>query len=181
MGGTLKVLGVDPGATTGLAIFDTEQGRFCFVDEKKLIRTQGNKYIIFGSELMEWVQLMADEIRTEYRSFDAIACENFIQRPYRAELRSGKTTNALKFDQDLWVIQYTAKLVGVFTALATILDIPYVEQEPSIKPVGYGILGNRYVPGKPGTHILDAMAHAAFYCHRRGIIWKGKHDSKHTS
>lgn len=165
----MRVLGVDPGITTGLALFDTDEGKFVYVDEKSVLTIARKKYRIYGSDLHDWIVTA----QVTVGPFDAIVVENYIQRPFQKTTEVGKQ---VRFNQNLWIDQTTAKVVGCFTAYAILHAISFFEQEPSIKPVGYGVLGNRYVPGKRGTHILDAMAHAAYWCHRHNVPWKGKHD-----
>ena len=43
-----------------------------------------------------------------------------------------------------------------------------VLQQPSIKPIGYKLLGAEYKKGKSGMHVMDAMAHARYYLHKNG-------------
>lgn len=169
----MRVLGVDPGVTTGIALFDTDEGRFTYVDEKTVLTVAPKKYRIYNSDLADWFVTA----QITHGPFDIIVVENYIQRPFQKTTEVGRQ---VKFNQNLWIDQTTAKIIGMFTMYSILHAVPFYEQEPSIKPVGYGVLGNKYQQGKKGTHILDAMAHAAYWCHRHGVYWKGKHGTSNS-
>lgn len=57
----------------------------------------------------------------------------------------------------------TLELIGAIKRECRRAGIPLHEQQPAIKPVGYGYAGMVYVKGKSGMHIFDAVAHAMYY------------------
>ncbi len=83
---------------------------------------------------------------------DVIVVENFLVRPGKA--RQGS------FDWDPMV---GPQVIGAINAQLSNLKKKAVFQEPAIKPVGYGWSNQRYVKGKKGLHIQDAVAHAVYY------------------
>lgn len=140
------VLGIDPGLTSGFALWDSEKQAWLNAGEIKLAR----EIQLFKSSFADW--LFAQQ------GLDVIVVENYIQRPNF--MAKNKET-----PHELWTKQTTAKLIGMVHMMGRFLEIPVVEQEPSIKPVGYGVAQIKYVPGKKSTHITDAMAHARYYIH----------------
>lgn len=61
---------------------------------------------------------------------------------------------------DLW----TSQVIGAIKFRAWNLAKTPVEQDPSIKPAGYGYAGLLpYNPKKKGMHLQDAIAHGAFW------------------
>jgi hypothetical protein len=149
----MRVMGVDPGLTTGIAIWDTELQTFTLATE---VRAEHKN--LHASPMALWLE-RNDDIA------DIIVIENYVQRPnfmVQSKVKSAGTIAPHTF----WTEQTTAKIIGMFHYYATLEDINVVEQEPAVKPIGYGVAKMRYTPGKKGMHITDAMAHARFYVHQ---------------
>ncbi len=85
---------------------------------------------------------------------DVVVVEDFIARP---KLTDGR-----------WTELPTAKLIGAIEYWAHTKGVRFILQQPSCKPVGYAKAGLEYKKGKQGTHMQDAMAHAAFYASKIG-------------
>jgi len=130
-----KILGIDPGKTTGWAN----------------ITLEGNKIElgIFGNTKdTTLVDLIPD-----IKKADLVVYEAWLTRP--KHLQRGA------FD---WDPMITPQVIGSLLTLCKALERPEpVKQQPSIKPVGYAFAGMKYVPGKQGMHWQDALAHAVFY------------------
>ena len=131
----MKILGIDPGRTTGWAMLT-------FND--KGINTTLN----FG----ETKDLNLLEIQNRIEEADQVVYESFLLRPKQA--RKGS------FD---WDPMETPQVIGSLKLLCRQLGKPIAEQNPSIKPVGYGFANMKYVPGKKGMHAQDAICHAFYY------------------
>lgn len=130
----MKILGVDPGKSTGLALIQ--------VNEKKMellaLRTSTD------SLCLDWLDLL--------KAADLLAVESFELRPQKA--RSGS------FD---WSDMLTPQVIGSVKTLAKMHEKEVVMQSPSVKPMGYAWSGQKYVPKKAGVHQQDALAHASYY------------------
>lgn len=96
------------------------------------------------TEIIQWIN---------ERSPDAIVMENYRVRPKK--LTKG-------WDHK-WTSPVALKIIGALEMKAAQLDIPILTQEPAIKPVGYGWAGMKYVAGKKGTHVQDAIAHGVYW------------------
>lgn len=138
------ILGVDPGLTTGYAIWDTESQAWLSLGELKTKPSELDK---------SGVLVFLNEYKGPH--IDVIAIENYIQRP---NFRSNNNNH-----HHFWTDQTTAKIIGTFLLFSSLHQCKYDEQEPSVKPIGYKMANLTYVPGKKGTHIADAMAHARYY------------------
>ncbi len=68
-----------------------------------------------------------------------------------------------KFNAHAWSSPYTLQLIGSIKTIFKMKGIQVILQQPSVKPVGYGLAGATYVKGKPNMHYLDAIAHGCFY------------------
>ena len=132
----MKILGIDPGKTSGWALLE---------DALPL-------------KMGEWKET---EFATELHSLckaespDVLVIEDFVFRP--------------GFKEGKWKTTEVSKLIGEARTIAKIEQIEYVEQAPAIKPVGYGMAGLKYVKGKRGTHMQDAIAHATYYWRTVGL------------
>lgn len=131
----MKILGIDPGKTTGWGLVTFgEDGH--------------HTAIKFGTSkdpnLLDILDLILEA--------DHIVYENFFVRPNQARRGS--------FDWDPMV---TPQVIGALKLLCHQHGKPISEQSPSVKPVGYGFASLNYKKGKKGTHEFDALAHA-FYC-----------------
>ena len=130
----MKILGVDPGKTTGLALIE-------IVDRVPHIRWMDESRDVTGLDYKDKIQLV-----------DVVVMENFLVRPNKAKRGA--------FD---WSDMVAPRVIGAVTSLAAQFDTKLVIQEPSIKPVGYGYSNLNYVKGKQGQHVSDAVAHAVYY------------------
>ena len=130
-----KILGIDPGKTTGWAVI--------YVEDKR---------ISLGKSGQTKDMTLVD-IKEHLEDADVIVYEGFWTRPTKA--RQGA------FDWD----QMTApQVIGSLLTLCRVLGIQQVvKQQPAQKVPGYGFSGLRYVKGKQGQHMFDALAHAVFY------------------
>jgi len=130
-----KILGIDPGRSTGWA-------RISVSPEKRMVVHDFG--VVKDPQLLE----LSDHIKDS----DLVVVESFLVRP--REARKGA------FDYDP---METPQVIGALKLQCRLYDTPIVEQSPSVKPVGYGFVRQKYVRGKKGTHAMDALAHAAYY------------------
>lgn len=131
----MKILGIDPGGTTGYSLIE--------VRDKEIVP------LAFG----ECKDKLLLKLVPHLQAADVIVYENFLLRPGMA--RSGA------FD---WKSNITEQVIGSLKTLAALHGKEVAKpQEPAQKPVGYGFANLKYVPGKKGTHWQDAHAHAVFY------------------
>lgn len=160
-----KLLGVDPGISTGWAIWDQHTQQWSGAGVLLLRKIAKGRYTIPGSDTASWIQReMSDPLWM--KGVTHIAIENYIQRPFKKEVKfKSGFSKEIEFEQNLWINQETAKVIGLFHALSLALNIPCFETEPSDKPFGYTLAGLTYEKGKKGTHIQDASAHARFLEH----------------
>lgn len=128
------ILGIDPGKTTGWGILRLEEKILQPVD-------YGESKDTTGIELLPHLE-----------KADIIVIEDFLVRPDYA--RRGA------FDYDDMI---APQVIGSVVTLVSQMNKKFVKQPSSIKPVGYGFLGKKYVKGKRGMHKWDALAHAAYY------------------
>lgn len=61
-----------------------------------------------------------------------------------------------------------AQQIGACHYHCTLHAMEFIKQDPSIKPVGYGFAGLKYVAGKRGTHMQDAVAHGTYWWMEKG-------------
>lgn len=130
----MKILGVDPGKHSGVAMLE--------IKNKRAKLTEAYVELNVGSE----------KFRSLIEQATYVVVEDFKVRPGKA--RQGA------FD---WDQMETPKIIGKIELLADELGKKIILQQPSVKPVGYGYAGMKYVPGKSGMHVFDAAAHALFY------------------
>src|SRR5688500_7218813 len=100
-------------------------------------------------QLLEIGEIYKDKFHSWVKSIedvDIIVCEDFIKRPDIAN--------------NEWLKLDTAKKIGSTQQRAYDLECIYVEFQPWYKPAGYRAAKLTYTPGKKGTHIQDATAHA---------------------
>jgi hypothetical protein len=131
----MKILGLDPGKTTGLALIE--------LDGRRIKPPEA-----YG-ECKDETLL---EIEHLFIEADVIVVEDFKTRPNDA--RRGA------FDWDQMI---APQVIGAAKALAKRHSKLFVLQQASLKPVAYGLSNQKYVPGKKGMHRQDALAHAVFY------------------
>lgn len=109
-----------------------------------------NSYQVLGDWLIGF--LNANEV-------DILIIEDFVFRP--------------GFKENQWKTTEVPKLIGQCQQIARERRLQIVIQQPSIKPVGYGQAGLKYVKGKRGMHREDAVAHGTFYWFKTGRHIKG--------
>lgn len=140
-------LGIDPGGTTGYA----------------WVRLVGTDLVLIEAGAVsdngfyDWLDSWADKALQLPKDADErifVACEDFIKRPDKGNQE--------------WLELPVAKQIGAAQYRAYQLNWRCIIQQPSCKPMGYKLAGLPYTPGKAGTHIADAQAHAAFFL-RNGI------------
>lgn len=130
----MLILGIDPGKTTGWGILRLEAKTLSPVD-------YGESRDVTCLELSPQIDMA-----------DLIVVEDFLVRPEYA--RRGA------FDYDGMV---APQVIGSLGTILAQKSKKMHKQPASIKPVGYGFLGKKYVKGKKGMHKWDALAHAAYY------------------
>ena len=131
-------VGVDPGKTTGYAVFEDDMP------------------IVFGEvkfeELDDWLDTMAG------MKVELYVVEAYVIRP--AHLQSSGYAHQ-------WNKGEALQIIGMIKRESRIRGLPHpVMQQPSIKPMGYRLLGKEYKKGKKKQHIQDALAHAQYFLHR---------------
>jgi hypothetical protein len=131
----VKVIGVDPGKTTGWACIEIIDNQI--------------KLGLFGQTKDQTLVDIKDHIAWA----DVIVFEGFWLRPDKARLGH--------FD---WQQNVAEQAIGSLMTLCKLLQKQaVVKQMPSQKRPGYGFSGQEYKKGKTGTHWQDALAHACFY------------------
>lgn len=136
----IKILGVDPGKTTGWARIDVDT------------ETQKIELGIFG----ETRDTTLVELIPQIKESDIITYEAWLTRP--KHLQRGA------FD---WDPMIAPQVIGSLLTLCKTLEKPrVVKQQPSIKPVGFAMAGLDYSSKKHQPHWKDALAHAVFYAVR---------------
>ena len=130
----MKILGIDPGKSTGWAIIEITNKEIKPVDQ--------------GVEKEGEVR----HIHTLIEQVDIVVCEDFKLRPDKA--RRGV------FDYSSMI---APQVIGKIELLCDITGTTLAKQQPSVKPVAYGFSGLKYVPGKKGAHWQDAYSHAVYY------------------
>lgn len=92
------------------------------------------------------------------QNIDVLIVEGYRNRP----------TPMTKGHANTWSVNLESQIVGYCKGWCRANGVEYVEQMPDIKPVGYGMAGLKYVPGKRGTHMQDALAHGAYWWRNKG-------------
>lgn len=141
----VKILGIDPGKTTGLAMIEIKEKvpRPIFLDSSK------------DETLVDQERLFSEA--------DVIVCEDWKTRPGIA-MTGG-------FNQDRMP---ATRVIGAAQTLARLKGKQFVLQPASIKPVGYGWSNQKYQAGKKGLHTQDALAHAVYYAVNAGLCFPVK-------
>lgn len=130
----MKLLGVDPGKTTGLALVEIVQNR------PKLLATLESR----SDTLLDILPMILE--------CDFVICESWQTRPNQA--RKGA------FD---WNVMEGPERIGSVRTLSVQAEKKFVLQPPSVKPIGFAWANQKYTPGKKGVHQQDAVAHAVYY------------------
>jgi hypothetical protein len=135
-----KILGIDPGQTTGWATILMDEDKYLELEESGQTKD---------------MQLI--EIIDHIRSADLIVYEGWWTNPKKAK----------KGDFN-WRGNEAEEVIGALLTLAKLhqKDIP-AKQQPSQRIAGYAWAGMTYVQGKKGCHWQDALAHAVHFAVRR--------------
>ena len=131
----IVIVGFDPGKTTGYAILSLKDRKMTPLD--------------FGESTDETLQDLMPHIERS----QIVVIEGFWINPQKA--RGGH------FDYDDMI---APQVIGALQMKGRELGKDVHIQPSSIKPVGYGFVGKKYVKGKKGMHKWDALAHAVYYC-----------------
>lgn len=137
-----NILGLDPGKTTGYA----------------LIETEGSGRNISLVNVGETKDMTLITIKDLFEKADVVVYESWRTRPGKAQ--SGAFN---------WGTMPAPEAIGAVKTLRQLFcpDATLVVQEPAIKPAGYGFANLKYVKGKDGMHVQDAVAHAVYYAVRK--------------
>jgi hypothetical protein len=131
----LKLLGIDPGKTTGWATIEVIDNQI----KLGLFGNTSDQTLVKLKEQIEWA--------------DVIVYEGFWLRPDKARLGH--------FD---WQQNVAEQAIGSLLTLCKLYQkSKVVKQQPSQKLPGYGFSGQTYKKGAKGKHWQDALAHACFY------------------
>lgn len=129
---------LDPGGKTGAAVYDG----FTPLRMQEIVVS-----VNAWEALIEWL----------YEAFrqgiETLIVEGYRNRP--PEMTGGHA--------NMWSENLESQIVGYCRCYCTMTGINFVLQDPSIKPVGYGNAGLKYVKGKKGMHMQDALAHGAYW------------------
>jgi hypothetical protein len=137
----MKILGLDPGQTTGVAqiLIDPITKKF--------------KPVYF----QECKDPLLIEIKPLFESSDLIIIEDFAVDPREAKKGS--------FDGNRMI---ATQVIGAAKLLATLTSTPYHLVSRLLKPVAYGVSGQPYVKGKKKQHNQDALAYAVYWGVKHG-------------
>lgn len=141
-----KVMGYDPGHTTGVAMATVT------LEPKPKIR--------WATRSIPEKTLQAF-LRDNTHKADFVVCEIFAINPTVKQWNATRNTS-----NDLLV----ANMFGWIQHSAFLAGIPFLGVRPAEKPMGYKKAGLKYVKGKSGTHEWDAMAHVANFISRQWEI-----------
>jgi hypothetical protein len=142
------ILGLDPGKTTGWALFELEG----FSKFGETTRPNGNERKLKPINFGECKDTSCLELVPMFKQADIIVVEDFLVDPNHARRGS--------FDYDRMI---APQVIGSIKTLCRQEGKEIELQPASIKPVGYGYLGKKYVKGKKGMHKWDAVAHIYYY------------------
>lgn len=136
----MRIVSVDPGGTTGFAVFQTNE-KLGKVSQRPVEIGE-----IKSAYFKEWVASLSN--------VNIWVVEDYIIRP------SNKKAGG--FDHT-WGKGETLRKIGMLEYEAYLTGAEFVLQQPSLKPLAYKQMGAKYVKGKKGTHIYDAIAHGVHY------------------
>lgn len=136
---TYRVLGLDPGGTTGWSVAEVD------LDAKKFVWLKRGE--VSHSEFNRFIAKAIPKV-------DYVACEDFV---IQTEVEGWNNTR--QKSNDLFV----AKMVGRVQFACFTYSTALILYLPRDKPLGYKKAGLPYVKGKKGTHTWDSMAHAAHF------------------
>lgn len=129
-----QLMAVDPGGTTGWAIYDIpSQSPIVFGEVK-------------GGDFYEWLRDYTPDISTW-------VVEDYFVRP------QGKAGGF----QHHWDKGETFRKIGAIEYAAFLQGAEFYLQQPSLKPIAYKHINMEYKKGKKGMHIYDALAHGKLW------------------
>ena len=130
----MKILGLDPGKTTGWALIE--------IKNKKIVPiNKGHDKDMSMIGQAEYI-----------KEADLVVIEDFLVDPKFAK-RGAFNYNDMPAPQ----------VIGSIKTLCQLTRTPWEMQSPSVKPVGYGFLGKTYKKGAKDMHSWDALAHVVYY------------------
>ncbi len=68
-----------------------------------------------------------------------------------------------------WSENLESQILGFCRYFCMDKGIEMILQGADTKPVGYGMAGLKYVKGKGGMHMNDAIAHGSYWWHTKGM------------
>lgn len=138
----MRYAAIDPGGHTGWAIYHNDKP----VQMGEILVSEDNFKVFF-----KWLE-------QENLHLDVLIVESYRNRP--VEMTQGNANT--------WSSNLESQIVGACRAWCWINKKELVLQQPSIKPVGYGMAGLKYVPNKKGQHMQDALAHGFYWYMTQG-------------
>lgn len=134
-----KILGIDPGVTTGYALIELQE------NPRRIIPTK-----FFGNTK----DMTLVDIRELIEEADYIVYEGW--RTFKKHAQTGR----LNFQT-----VPAEQVIGSLKTLLRLRKTGYTVHEnlSGLKPVGYGYANMKYVPGKKGMHWQDALSHATYF------------------
>lgn len=139
----MRYSALDPGRTTGYA--DFEDGEPIQMGE-------------FTVAIKDWEALMDWLYVRQINKIDVLVVENYRNRPVAMTQGHANT----------WSENLESQIIGFCRCYCMEWGIEMILQDASIKPVGYGYAGLKYVKGKAGQHMNDALAHASYWYMNEG-------------
>lgn len=130
----MKILGVDPGGTTGYATLTVENK----------VMTGAIPGTTKDQTLVDIIDLI--------READVVVCEEFRIRPAKAMKGSFN-----------WQKMPAIRVIGALETLCKLHQKQLEMQNAADRVPGYGFVGMVYKNGAQGRHWQDALAHAAYY------------------
>lgn len=160
---TFKVLGLDPGKSTGYFLVAVEEVPLSHCDCTLPMRKMGDhdthckihrRIITPTTKFGVTKDMTLVDIKDIIAEATHICYEGWKTRP--GDARRGA------FD---WNNHPAAQVIGSLKTIVKMLGTdPKVHENQAVsKPVGYGWAGMKYVKGKSGMHAEDALAHAVHY------------------
>lgn len=137
----MKYSALDPGMRTGFADFED----FVPLTMGEIICTANSL-----DGLLAWLQVR--------KNLDYLIVEGYRNRPVGMTRGHANT----------WSTNLESQIIGLCKGFCLVNEINFIEQDASIKPVGYGMAGLKYVKGKKGQHKQDALAHASYWYRTKG-------------
>jgi len=107
---------------------------------------------------MGWMGI--DETRKFVREgiWEGIICEDWKLRPEAAKFM-------------VWSDMPTSKLIGYIEGVCAERDIPFILQQPAVKPNAYKLAGRKSLPkSNPMNHAMDAYVHGVYYMIKNNIL-----------